>query len=95
MEYFKPITDWLTIQNENETIGWPEISWVPPIPEGYPGDIGKQKFSCFLLNTNCELNVLLFVPLDDCILFIIFFLISSFLLILFLHPVYIVFSFQA
>uniref|UniRef100_H3D5P0 Angiotensin-converting enzyme n=1 Tax=Tetraodon nigroviridis TaxID=99883 RepID=H3D5P0_TETNG len=42
MKYFKPITDWLEIQNENETLGWPEISWVPPIPEGYPGDIGMN-----------------------------------------------------
>lgn len=50
MKYFKPITDWLEIQNENETLGWPEISWVPPIPEGYPGDIGEQKISFFFFN---------------------------------------------
>lgn len=42
MTYFKPIIDWLQIQNGNETLGWPEFNWVPPIPEGYPGDIGEQ-----------------------------------------------------
>lgn len=41
MEYFKPITDWLKVQNVNETLGWPDFNWVPPIPEGYPEDIGE------------------------------------------------------
>lgn len=41
MEYFKPITDWLIMQNVNETLGWPDFNWVPPIPEGYPEDIGE------------------------------------------------------
>lgn len=69
MKYFQPIIDWLKIQNVNETIGWPEISWVPPIPEGYPGDIGEQKISCFYERI-ALLNALLFVPLDSCSLFI-------------------------
>ncbi|XP_011602426.2 angiotensin-converting enzyme [Takifugu rubripes] len=42
MEYFKPITDWLKMQNVNETLGWPDFNWVPPIPEGYPEDIGMN-----------------------------------------------------
>ncbi|XP_053555757.1 angiotensin-converting enzyme [Bombina bombina] len=43
LEYFKPVTDWLIVQNQNnnETLGWPEFEWQPPIPEGYPGDIDK------------------------------------------------------
>lgn len=45
MKYFKPIIDWLKIQNVNETLGWPDINWVPPIPEGYPGDLGKELHS--------------------------------------------------
>lgn len=42
MKYFKPIIEWLEKQNVNETLGWPDFSWVPPIPEGYPDDIGKH-----------------------------------------------------
>ncbi|KAK5850642.1 hypothetical protein PBY51_001503 [Eleginops maclovinus] len=42
MEYFEPITTWLEKQNVNETLGWPDFNWVPPIPEGYPEDIGKN-----------------------------------------------------
>lgn len=41
MKYFKPITDWLKMQNVNETLGWPDFNWVPPVPEGYPEDIGE------------------------------------------------------
>uniref|UniRef100_A0A4W5R621 Angiotensin-converting enzyme n=1 Tax=Hucho hucho TaxID=62062 RepID=A0A4W5R621_9TELE len=43
MEYFGPIITWLEEQNAatNETLGWPDFNWVPPIPEGYPEDIGK------------------------------------------------------
>ena len=41
MKYFDPIITWLGEQNVNETIGWPEFNWVPPIPEGYPASIGK------------------------------------------------------
>ncbi|XP_041818495.1 angiotensin-converting enzyme [Chelmon rostratus] len=42
MKYFQPITDWLEKQNVDETLGWPEIDWVPPVPEGYPDDINKN-----------------------------------------------------
>uniref|UniRef100_A0A8C5N3T6 Angiotensin-converting enzyme n=1 Tax=Leptobrachium leishanense TaxID=445787 RepID=A0A8C5N3T6_9ANUR len=43
LEYFKPVTDWLVEENikSNETLGWPDFAWRPPIPEGYPGDIDK------------------------------------------------------
>uniref|UniRef100_A0A8C3B0J7 Angiotensin-converting enzyme n=1 Tax=Cyclopterus lumpus TaxID=8103 RepID=A0A8C3B0J7_CYCLU len=41
MKYFEPIIKWLEKQNVNETLGWPDFNWVPPIPEGYPEDIGK------------------------------------------------------
>lgn len=41
MRYFDPIIKWLEKQNVNETMGWPDFNWVPPIPEGYPEDIGK------------------------------------------------------
>uniref|UniRef100_A0A8C4QHG6 Angiotensin-converting enzyme n=1 Tax=Eptatretus burgeri TaxID=7764 RepID=A0A8C4QHG6_EPTBU len=43
MEYFEPITEWLKEQNQknNEILGWPEYSWTPPIPDGYPVDIDK------------------------------------------------------
>ncbi|XP_068611055.1 angiotensin-converting enzyme [Brachionichthys hirsutus] len=42
MEYFRPITEWLITQNVNETLGWPDFNWVPPVPEGYPEDINKN-----------------------------------------------------
>ncbi|XP_056152965.1 angiotensin-converting enzyme [Lampris incognitus] len=42
MRYFEPIMKWLEEQNRNETLGWPDFSWVPPIPEGYPEDIDKN-----------------------------------------------------
>ncbi|CAK6964092.1 angiotensin-converting enzyme [Scomber scombrus] len=42
MTYFDPIIKWLKIQNVNETLGWPDFNWVPPIPEGYPEDIDKK-----------------------------------------------------
>lgn len=41
MSYFQPIITWLEEQNQNETLGWPDFNWVPPIPEGYPEDIDK------------------------------------------------------
>lgn len=41
MNYFDPVIKWLEMQNVNETLGWPDIDWVPPIPEGYPEDISK------------------------------------------------------
>ncbi|XP_068118779.1 angiotensin-converting enzyme isoform X1 [Hyperolius riggenbachi] len=43
LEYFKPVTTWLEEQNtkNGETLGWPDYSWTPPIPDGYPGDIEK------------------------------------------------------
>ncbi|KAM4692070.1 angiotensin-converting enzyme [Rhinophrynus dorsalis] len=43
LEYFSPVTKWLTEQNtmHNETLGWPDFAWRPPIPDGYPGDIDK------------------------------------------------------
>uniref|UniRef100_A0A8C5GLA4 Angiotensin-converting enzyme n=1 Tax=Gouania willdenowi TaxID=441366 RepID=A0A8C5GLA4_GOUWI len=42
MRYFDPIIKWLEKQNVNETLGWPEFGWVPPVPEGYPEDIDKN-----------------------------------------------------
>ncbi|XP_056432698.1 angiotensin-converting enzyme [Gadus chalcogrammus] len=42
MIYFEPIIKWLDEQNVNETIGWPDFNWVPPIPEGYPASIDKN-----------------------------------------------------
>ncbi|XP_053309980.1 angiotensin-converting enzyme [Spea bombifrons] len=43
LEYFEPVTNWLKEQNSkyNETLGWPDYAWTPPIPDGYPGDIEK------------------------------------------------------
>uniref|UniRef100_A0A672PYM2 Angiotensin-converting enzyme n=1 Tax=Sinocyclocheilus grahami TaxID=75366 RepID=A0A672PYM2_SINGR len=43
MSYFEPVTTWLQEQNvkTGETLGWPDFNWVPPVPEGYPEDIGK------------------------------------------------------
>ncbi|XP_040032505.2 angiotensin-converting enzyme [Gasterosteus aculeatus] len=42
MKYFDPVIQWLQEQNVNETLGWPDFNWVPPIPEGYPEDIDKN-----------------------------------------------------
>lgn len=42
MKYFEPVITWLEEQNKDETLGWPDFNWVPPIPEGYPEDIGKM-----------------------------------------------------
>ncbi|MEQ2216555.1 hypothetical protein XENOCAPTIV_018087 [Xenoophorus captivus] len=42
LRYFDPIIKWLEEQNVNETLGWPEFNWVPPIPEGYPEDIHAE-----------------------------------------------------
>uniref|UniRef100_A0A672ZKE0 Angiotensin-converting enzyme n=1 Tax=Sphaeramia orbicularis TaxID=375764 RepID=A0A672ZKE0_9TELE len=42
IKYFDPILKWLEEQNVNETLGWPDFDWTPPIPEGYPEDIGKR-----------------------------------------------------
>eukprot|EP00064_Thunnus_orientalis_P006861 superscaffoldBa00000734_g6880 len=42
MRYFDPIIKWLENQNVNETMGWPDFDWVPPVPEGYPEDIDKK-----------------------------------------------------
>ncbi|MBN3296564.1 angiotensin-converting enzyme [Amia ocellicauda] len=41
MEYFRPIYEWLEQQNKNETLGWPDFEWRPPVPEGYPEGIDK------------------------------------------------------
>lgn len=43
MEYFQPITTWLENQNKQsgEILGWPDFDWMPPVPQGYPEDIGK------------------------------------------------------
>lgn len=43
MNYFEPVITWLREQNDKtkETLGWPDFDWVPPVPEGYPEDIGK------------------------------------------------------
>ncbi|XP_066442305.1 angiotensin-converting enzyme isoform X2 [Eleutherodactylus coqui] len=44
LEYFQPVTTWLEEQNRinGETLGWPDFAWMPPIPDGYPGDIEKN-----------------------------------------------------
>ncbi|KAM3859472.1 angiotensin-converting enzyme [Diretmus argenteus] len=42
MRYFDPIIKWLQTQNVNEVLGWPDFTWLPPIPEGYPEDIDKN-----------------------------------------------------
>uniref|UniRef100_A0A8C2A4M7 Angiotensin-converting enzyme n=1 Tax=Cyprinus carpio TaxID=7962 RepID=A0A8C2A4M7_CYPCA len=51
MSYFEPVTTWLQEQNAKtgETLGWPDFNWVPPVPEGYPEDIGKDVCKLFLL----------------------------------------------
>lgn len=43
LEYFSPVTAWLEEQNRitNETLGWPEFEWRPPIPEDYPEGLDK------------------------------------------------------
>lgn len=41
MKYFEPVINWLKEQNKNETLGWPDFHWMPPVPEGYPDNIGK------------------------------------------------------
>nr|XP_048686115.1 angiotensin-converting enzyme isoform X2 [Caretta caretta] len=43
LEYFSPVTAWLQNQNNkrNETLGWPDFEWRPPVPEGYPDGIDK------------------------------------------------------
>nr|XP_033774941.1 angiotensin-converting enzyme [Geotrypetes seraphini] len=43
LEYFSPVMEWLKEQNsiKNETLGWPEFEWRPPVPEGYPQGIDK------------------------------------------------------
>ncbi|RVE59444.1 hypothetical protein OJAV_G00188490 [Oryzias javanicus] len=42
LKYFEPVIKWLEEQNVNETLGWPDFNWVPPVPEGYPEDIDKN-----------------------------------------------------
>lgn len=42
MKYFQPVIEWLEQQNVDETLGWPDFDWVPPVPEGYPEDIGED-----------------------------------------------------
>ncbi|XP_072105103.1 angiotensin-converting enzyme isoform X2 [Mobula birostris] len=43
LEYFQPVTDWLVKQNNKskEELGWSDLHWQPPIPEGYPDGIDK------------------------------------------------------
>ncbi|XP_044303199.1 angiotensin-converting enzyme isoform X2 [Varanus komodoensis] len=43
LEYFHPLTAWLQEKNmqANETLGWPDFEWRPPIPEGYPEGLDK------------------------------------------------------
>ncbi|XP_061410805.1 angiotensin-converting enzyme-like [Lethenteron reissneri] len=41
IEYFQLIIDWLEKENVNETLGWPEFAWVPPVPDDYPGNLDK------------------------------------------------------
>ena len=45
MEYFQPVTTWLQEQNKQtgEVLGWPDYNWLPPVPEGYPEDVGKKR----------------------------------------------------
>lgn len=47
MSYFEPVTTWLREQNNKteETLGWPDFNWVPPVPEGYPEDIASGKIT--------------------------------------------------
>lgn len=58
MEYFSPVITWLKEQNakNNETLGWPEFDWRPPVPEGYPEDIDKdadeEKAKAFIAEYN-------------------------------------------
>ncbi|XP_036073024.1 angiotensin-converting enzyme-like [Oryzias melastigma] len=40
MKYFDPVIRWLEKQNVNETLGWPDFMWLPPVPEDYPENIG-------------------------------------------------------
>lgn len=60
MKYFDPIIQWLAQQNkeQEETIGWPDFNWVPPVPEGYPEDIGKigVGFCSILFKSTVGLN---------------------------------------
>ncbi|XP_005811758.1 angiotensin-converting enzyme-like [Xiphophorus maculatus] len=42
LKYFDPLTKWLEEQTANETLGWPDLDWVPPVPEGYPDDIDAE-----------------------------------------------------
>uniref|UniRef100_A0A8C3XMN8 Angiotensin-converting enzyme n=1 Tax=Chelydra serpentina TaxID=8475 RepID=A0A8C3XMN8_CHESE len=44
LEYFSPVTTWLQKQNneKNETLGWPDFEWRPPVPEGYPDGIADE-----------------------------------------------------
>uniref|UniRef100_A0A8C3GC06 Angiotensin-converting enzyme n=1 Tax=Cyclopterus lumpus TaxID=8103 RepID=A0A8C3GC06_CYCLU len=60
MKYFEPIIKWLEKQNVNETLGWPDFNWVPPIPEGYPEDIGKNELEAkkFLDDYNSTAEVM-------------------------------------
>ncbi|KAL4660481.1 angiotensin-converting enzyme [Arapaima gigas] len=56
MKYFQPIIDWLKVQNKNETLGWPEFEWRPPVPDGYPGDIDKISDEVQAKNFLAEFN---------------------------------------
>ena len=40
LRYFDPVIKWLQQQNANETLGWPEAHWVPPVPQGYKQGVG-------------------------------------------------------
>uniref|UniRef100_A0A8C7ZA79 Angiotensin-converting enzyme n=1 Tax=Oryzias sinensis TaxID=183150 RepID=A0A8C7ZA79_9TELE len=51
LKYFEPVIKWLEEQNVNETLGWPDFGWVPPVPEGYPEDIGKALLLRFFLTS--------------------------------------------
>ncbi|CAL1599147.1 unnamed protein product [Knipowitschia caucasica] len=44
IQYFQPVLTWLQDQNkaQDETLGWPDFTWTPPVPEGYPEDIDKE-----------------------------------------------------
>lgn len=64
MKYFQPVIEWLEKQNVNETLGWPDFNWVPPVPEGYPEDIGEDWQH--KKNVNFKKKCVLIISRDSC-----------------------------
>ncbi|XP_071826025.1 angiotensin-converting enzyme-like [Apostichopus japonicus] len=59
VEYFKPLTEWLEKQNENETIGWDRAHrWYPQAPDPWYGGASVMQHSAYLLMTCVLLNSL-------------------------------------